>query len=405
VNPLANPEIAERFAALHPGFAPQEAAVEANRCLYCYDAPCAAACPTHIDVPKFIKKIASDNLRGSAVAILDANLLGASCSKVCPVEVLCEGACVMHRYNREPIAIGRLQRFAMEAFMAGADRTLPAFPAPARKLRVACIGAGPASLSCAGELARRGHAAVVFEGRALPGGLNTYGVAEYKLRAAHALDETEFIAGLGVEFRFGEWIDAARLKQLAAECDAVFVGIGLGRMEPLRIPGEELDGVVDALRFIADYKTEQSLRRPGRAVVIGAGNTAIDAANAAVRLGAWDVTIVYRKTATDMSAFAFEYEHAKQEGVHFRWQTSPVRVAGHQGKVAALDCVSEGAELILPCDTVILAIGQSRSSELLDEIGGNIYAGGDAINGGREVVDAVADGKRAALKMIEALGA
>jgi glutamate synthase (NADPH/NADH) small chain len=402
---LENPEIAERFAPLHPGFSRQEAVTEANLCLYCYDAPCAAACPTHIDVPRFIKKISTGNVRGSAVAILDANLLGASCSKVCPVDVLCEGACVMHRYNREPIEIGRLQRFAMESFLAGADRSLPPFPAPSKKLRVACVGAGPASLSCAGELARRGHVAVVFEGRGLPGGLNTYGVAEYKLRAAHALEETEFIASLGVEIRYGEWIDAARLQQLAGEYDAVFVGTGLGQTEPLRIPGEELEGVVDALRFIADYKTAQTLRRPRRAVVIGAGNTAIDAANAALRLGAWEVTIVYRRTASDMSAFAFEYERARQEGVHFRWRTSPVQIVGENGKVAALECLADGLEVILPCDTVIPAIGQARSSDLLPEAGGNVYAGGDLVNGGREVVDAVADGKRAALKMLEALRA
>ena len=398
---LANPEIARRFPDLHPAFTHQEAAVEANRCLYCFDAPCTVACPTHIDVPRFIRKLASENFRGSALTILDANLLGASCSRVCPVEVLCEGACVMHRYNRAPIEIGRLQRFALDMFHASGDTELPSLPPGARQLRVACVGSGPASLSCAGELARRGHKVTVFEARPLAGGLNTYGVAEYKLNVEAALREVEFIQSLGVEIRCNEEIDSARLTQFAAEYDAVFLGLGLGKMEPLGIPGEDLHGVVDALRFIAEYKTGERLSAPGRVVVVGAGNTAVDAASAARRLGANDVSMLYRRTVAEVSAFEFEYEHAKHEGVEFRWLAKPLRIAGQAGRVTGLECVrvDTGDEFTIPCEMVIPAIGQSRGSALLESAQGNlkIFAGGDLTNGGREVVDAVADGKRAAL--------
>ena len=195
-------ELIRRFPDLHPPFEPQSAVIEACRCLYCFDAPCTAACPTHIDVPRFIKKIAQGNLRGSALTILDANILGASCSRVCPVDVLCEGACVYHRHNQQPIEIGRLQRYAMDAFWRDGT-ALPSRSASSQPGKVACIGAGPASLACAAELRQRGVSAAVFERKSLPGGLNTYGVAEYKLRSADSLREIEMIRGLGVEFHFG----------------------------------------------------------------------------------------------------------------------------------------------------------------------------------------------------------
>jgi len=424
---MNNPEIEQRFPDLHPAFNSQEALVEANRCLYCFDAPCAGACPTHIDVPRFIKKIASGNLRGSAITILDANILGASCARVCPVEVLCEGACVMNRFNRSPIEIARLQRFAMDDFH-GDRNSLPPISRAERPLKVACIGAGPASLACAAELARRGHKPVVFEARPLPGGLNTYGVAEYKLRARVSLEEVDFIRSLGVEIRCGEAIDATRIAQLAAEYDAVFLGLGLGHMEPLGIPGEHARGVVDALRFIAEYKTSDNYPQGKRVIVIGAGNTAIDAANAARRLGAEEVIMLYRRTDQHMSAFSFEYEHAKRERVEFRWMARPIRILVENGAVAGIECVRvtpsleivPGSEYQIPCDMVIPAIGQTRSLEILSRIAGiesergvikvdratgqtgnpKFYAGGDIVNGGREVVDAVADGKRSAIGII-----
>src|SRR3984885_15164018 len=220
-------EVVERFGDLHPPLDRQAAVPEANRCLYCFDAPCTNACPTHIDVPGFIKKIASGNLAGSARTILDANILGASCARACPVDVLCEGACVMHRYNKQPIQIARLQRFAMDSLHAS-GAPLPFTPATDTGLSVALVGAGPASLACAAELRRRGIRANLYDARPLPGGLNTYGVAEYKLPLIESLREIEMLSQLGVEFHFHTLIDAQGLAELERDHDAVFLGIGLG---------------------------------------------------------------------------------------------------------------------------------------------------------------------------------
>jgi glutamate synthase (NADPH/NADH) small chain len=423
-----NAEIARRFPDLHPAFNPNEALTEANRCLNCFDAPCAVACPTHIDVPRFIKKIGTQNLMGSALTILDANVLGSSCSRVCPVEVLCEGACVMLRYNKQPIAIGRLQRHAMDYYLERGG-ALPKKSSRTRSQRIVCIGAGPASLACAAELAQQGFSVTVIERRALPGGLNTYGVAEYKLRAPDSLREVAMIGKLGVEFRFGVLIghesDLAALEQ---EYDAIFLGIGLGAMHELRIPGANHPDVVDALEFIARYKTAGNLEVGNNVVVVGAGNTAIDAANAARRMGAAHVTILYRRTELDVPAFGFEYEHAKQEGVTFEWLAQPVAIHTYPaGRIASVECVRmsdesgdlptpvHGSNFHLLCDMVIPAIGQAPLISLLERCRGvevtmgrvqvdrasgrtshpKYYAGGDCANGGREVVDAVADGKRA----------
>lgn len=427
-----HPIIAERFPDLHPPFAPQAAVVEANRCLNCFDAPCTGACPTHIDVPRFIKKIETGNLEGSARAILDANVLGASCSRVCPVDVLCEGACVMHHYNEQPIEIGRLQRFAMDAFHARGGKLAKKFEGR-REGKVACIGGGPASLACAAELAQRGFAVTVFERRPLPGGLNTYGVAEYKLPAWASLREIELIEELGVEFRTGVDVNAEALEGIERDFDFVFIGVGLGAGHGLKVPGGDHSGIVDALAFIAAYKTAKITHTAGKVAVIGAGNTAIDAANAALRLGAEEVSIVYRRKRESMSAFEFEYEHAKQEGARFLWQTVPVGVRSDGGMLEFLECTRvddalrpvAGSEFSLACDLIITAIGQSPLLELLESVKGvavesgrvvverstgqttnpKYFAGGDCVNGGREVVDAVADGKRAALAMAHELEA
>ncbi|MBV8731604.1 MAG: NAD(P)-dependent oxidoreductase [Acidobacteriia bacterium] len=425
-----HPEVARRFPDLHPPFDSHEAFTEANRCLYCFDAPCTAACPTHIDVPRFIKKIATGNLTGSALTILDANVLGASCSRVCPVDVLCEGACVLLRYNKRPIAIGRLQRYAMDHFLAHGGG-LPRKAAAKRKEKIACIGAGPASLACAAELAQQGFRVTVIERRTLPGGLNTYGVAEYKLRPPDSLREVKLIEDLGVEFRFGMAIDdTGDLEALEREYDAVFLGIGLGAMHALHVSGADHPDVVDALEFIERYKTAGNLQVGERVVVIGAGNTAIDAANAAIRLGAAHVSILYRRTEREIPAFPFEYAHAKHEGVRFEWLTQPVAIHTDvsTGRIASVECVRlqddgsaiptpiPGSNFRMQCDMVIPAIGQSALLSFLKRCRGvevhyggvhidratgrttnpKYYAGGDCVNGGREVVDAVADGKRAA---------
>ena len=425
-----HPEVVERFGDLHPPFDRQAAMPEASRCLYCFDAPCTTACPTHIDVPRFIKKIASGNLAGSARTILDANILGASCARACPVEVLCEGACVMHRYNKQPIQIARLQRFAMDSlYESGAP--LPFEPGAETGLSVALIGAGPASLACAAELRRRGIRAHLYDARPLPGGLNTYGVAEYKLPLVESLREIEMLSQLGVEFHFETMVDAAALAELGRTHDAVFLGIGLGAIHRLGIAGEQLPGVTNALDLIAGYKSGALTKMPERVVVVGAGNTAIDAAIAAVRLGSSDVRVVYRRGPEQMSAFSFEYEHARSEGVQFLWRVQPVSIYGDSTVermeltklVATADgslVPQPGSEFSLETDLVVLSIGQGTQTAFLTESGGNgkvelergcividrvtgqtsnpkFFAGGDCTNGGREVVDAVADGKRAGI--------
>jgi glutamate synthase (NADPH/NADH) small chain len=396
---------------LHPPFGAQAAVVEANRCLNCFDAPCASACPTHIDVPRFIKKISSGNLMGSARTILDANVLGLSCGRVCPVEVLCEGACVLHNLHETPIRIGRLQRHAMDYFYAH-DGKLPA-PAATSPKRVACIGAGPASLACAAELRMRGFAVTIFDKHPMAGGLITYGVAQYKFTPEDTHHEIELVRALGVEFRnrveIGRDIAIADLER---DYDAMFLGVGLGATLRLDIPGEQLSGVHNALDFIAAYKNYRPLPFSNRVAVIGGGNTAIDAAVAARLLGAEEVCILYRRSEQDMSAFAQEYDMAKREGVRFLFHARPVAFSG-QHHVEGVKCESG---TYIKCDTVIIAIGQLRLLETLERVAGieligglvdvvpetgqtanpKYFAGGDCVNGGREVVDAVAAGKRAA---------
>ncbi len=370
-------------------------------------------------------------MTGSARTILEANILGASCSRACPVEVLCEGACVLHRYNKQPIEIALLQRHAMDAFHAPGT-ALPFTPAPDTGLKVVLIGAGPASLACAAELRRAGIAATIYDARPLPGGLNTYGIAEYKLPLAESLREIDMIARLGVTFAFNTTIDAAKLTELEAAHDAVFLGMGLGAIHRIGIPGEQLAGVTNALDLVEGYKAGTLTSMPPSVAVIGAGNTAIDAAIAARRLGAEEVHMIYRRGVESMSAFAFEYEHAKQEGVQFLWHLQPTAIEGSEQveglRLAQLEATEDGSliprpgsEFTLPVDLVVLAIGQAththfladsvkleRGRILIDRVTGQttnpkIFAGGDCTNGGREVVDAVADGKRAGLALVALL--
>ncbi|MBM3812188.1 MAG: NAD(P)-dependent oxidoreductase [Acidimicrobiia bacterium] len=434
---LNRQEIAGHFAEIHPPFTQQAALAEANRCLFCFDAPCTIACPTHIDVPGFIKKISTANLRGSALTILDSNILGLSCSRVCPVEVLCEGSCVLHRYNQRPIEIGRLQRHAMDHFYDTGAK-LPVRNRKPRMRSIACVGAGPASLACAAELARRGYSVTVFDSRPYAGGLNTYGVAEYKLRPDDSLKEVELVHSLGVTFELNTEVGVSvPLETLEQVYDLIFLGLGLGPTESLGLKGVGVKGVVDALTLIADYKTAGNIQIGRRVAVIGGGNTAIDAACAAARLGAEEVLILYRRGRDQMPAFEFEFERAQSDGVRFHWLTVARSVkTGGDGRVTALECVRmdlgasdasgrraptaiAGSEFLLECDMVIPSIGQTRLVEFLsrcrnvelrdgcvvtDPHTGRttnpmFYAGGDCVNGGLEVVDAAAGGKRAAIAM------
>jgi dihydropyrimidine dehydrogenase (NAD+) subunit PreT len=430
------------FADIKSAMSPRQAAIEAVRCLYCFDAPCTIACPTHIDVPAFIKKISTGNLCGSARVILSANILGESCGRVCPTEVLCEGACVMHERGESPIEIGRLQRYSVDYVR---DRKIELFrPGAPNGKRVACIGAGPASLACASELAKWGYDVTLFDGNELPGGLNTYGIAAYKTRASDSIREVEMIRDLGVKFR--QKVQVGRditFADLEAQFDAIFVGVGLGETWELELPGEDLHGVYGALEFIEKTKVEplSEIEVGRRVACIGAGNTGIDVVTAARRLGAETVYLIYRRGEREMPAFAYEIELAKKDAVVFLWQTQPVRVLGRDGVVAGLECVRTrlgsadgkgrrtpeplpGTEFTLGVDMVVRAVGQKPVTEFLREVNGlelnsdgtvridersqtgnpKYFAGGDCTNGGKEVVDAVADGMAAARGLDSWLG-
>ena len=320
-----------------PPYSNHEALVESNRCLYCFDAPCTHACPTHIDIPRFIKKIATGNLIGSAKAILDSNLLGATCSRVCPVQELCEGACVLGSEHK-PIAIGRLQRYAMDYFYSRSAS--PFTPALSTGRKIAVVGAGPAGLSCAGELARRGHAVTIIEKRPLPGGLSTYGIISLREPIDIAIAEVEMLKRVGVAVRTGvELCRDIKLPQLQSEFDVVFLSGGQGHTPALDIPGEE--HMIDGLAYIEQSKLSPHAMHVGRnVIVVGAGNTAIDCATIAKRLGAPSVTILYRRSEDEMSAYRHEYEFAKNEGIEFRFCTQPVKVLLDNDGVAGLQCVT-----------------------------------------------------------------
>ena len=435
-SPLNIEQIERNFCEIAPALTEAEAIFESNRCLYCYDAPCTRACPTHIDVPSFIKKIASGNLTGSARVIFDANPIGATCARVCPVDVLCEGACVEKTLMAKPIEIGRLQRYATDAVMSRGRNVFKVGAGNGKTIGI--VGSGPAGLSCATYLARLGYAVTIYERKSLPGGLDTYGMAEYKMSQVVSVEEAKMVERLGVEFKLNTKIGHdISFDQLQEKHDAVFLGVGLGATTRLNIPGEDLPGVYDALDFIERIKTREWLDVPiARTVaVIGAGNTAIDAVTQARRLGAERVLMIYRRTEREMSAYKYEYELAKQDAIEFWWLTAPVEIlADEKNRVAALRCVrmefgepdSTGrrsvqsvpnSEIDIPCEMVIKALGQKKMRELLGGISGveldvvgrvvvnehtmqtgneKFFAGGDCVNGGREAVDAAQTGKLAA---------
>jgi len=435
---LSPEQLEKNFADINPPLTPSQALEEASRCLFCHDAPCLKACPTEIDVPQFIRQILTGNMRGSAKTILSSNILGHSCARVCPTSVLCEGACVLNREGKKPVEIGRLQRYAVDPVISGGTQLFQAGPANGRK--VALIGAGPASLSCAFELRRRGYETVLFDANPQPGGLNTYGIAAYKMRAGDVQKEIEMLRALGVEIRSNTAVGRdLGITQLEREFDAIFLGVGLGATDDLHIPGEELEGCRDAISFIEETKSKSlsHVQIAKRIAVVGGGNTAIDVVTAARRLGADEVYMVYRRGPAEMSAFEYEYELAKKDMVLFWWQAMPVRIIddGH-GRVAGLECIRTergsadargrssfvpvpGSEFRLDVGMVVKALGQKRRTDFLQQIAKlelkngcivvdpatmrtsnpRYFAGGDCVNGGGEVVDAVAGGKRAAIGM------
>lgn len=431
---LNDQEYEKNFTELKTPMSKNSAVLEANRCLYCYDSPCTKACPTHIDIPAFIKKIATGNLKGSAKTILESNWVALTCAKACPVQVLCEGACVFTEKGEKPIEIGRLQRHTIDKYFEDGMSQLFQLAAKNGK-SVGIIGSGPAGLSCGAELALLGFDVTIYEAKKIPGGLDTWGVAPYKVRQSDSLKEVKLVESFGVKIqtntRIGKEIS---FEELSARHDAIFIGIGLGESFDLKIEGENLKGVVGALEFIEEVKKEKwsKVNVGKRVAVIGAGNTSIDAATEAKRLGAEQVMIIYRRSRSEMPAYEFEFELAQKDGVVFHFQTNPIRLIGNNS-VEGIECqkmqLNEPdergrrrpkpipySEFVIPVDMVIKAIGQQTNTVLIDSIPnlkiengmiivdpetyqtGNpkVFAGGDCINGGKEVVNAAYDGKRAA---------
>jgi dihydropyrimidine dehydrogenase (NAD+) subunit PreT len=380
-------DLKKNFQEVEPGLTDREAIEEANRCLYCYDAPCIKACPTGIDIPTFIKKIASGNLKGSAKTIMLSNPVGASCARVCPTEELCEGACVLN-HSTKPIMIGNLQRYATDWAIRNEEVLFQAGKKNGKT--VAVVGSGPAGLSAARELARMGYKVTIFEAEKEAGGLNTYGIVSFRLPQNISFWEVNQVKSLGVEIRTNTRVGKdVSAKELLDSYDAVVLAVGMGKVPMLGIEGENLDGVYDAIEFIKETKTKPLTGKlvGKKVVVIGAGNTAIDGATCSVRLGAENVKILYRRTKEEMTAYDFEYEFAKQDGVEFRWLTAPKRIIGDEnGKVTHIECIRmelgepdqdgrrrpipiEGSEFLMQVDVVIKAIGQTRYLDLIEEFG------------------------------------
>jgi glutamate synthase (NADPH/NADH) small chain len=382
---LANLEM--NFQEVERGLTNQEAVEESNRCLYCYDAPCIKACPTGIDIPTFIKKIASGNLLGSAKTIMSSNPVGASCSRVCPTDELCEGACVLN-HSTKPIMIGNFQRYATDWAMKTGQTLFQ--PGQANGRSAAIIGGGPAGLSAARELARLGYEVTIFEGSEKAGGLNTYGIVSFRLPQKISYWEVEQVEKLNVNIRTNSMVGRdISAKEITENFDYVILAVGMAHVPNLGVEGENLAGVYDAIEFVKATKSGQLSEEfvGKRVVVIGAGNTAIDGATCSVRLGAENVKILYRRTEEEMTAYDFEYEFAKQDGVEFRWLTAPKRIIGDEsGKVTGIECIKmklgepekdgrrrpvaiEESEYILPVDAVVKAIGQTRHLKLIEEFG------------------------------------
>ena len=419
-----------QFADFKPAYTEEQAGVEANRCLYCSDAPCIQACPTQIDIPEFIRRIASDNLKGSAKTIFESNILGMSCARVCPVEVLCVGACVYNAMGVPPIEIGKLQRYATDAAFDRGWRFFEAGQDTGQ--RVALIGGGPAGLAAAHELRRYGHRCTIYERRDVLGGLNTTGVAPYKMRADRSLQEVDWVLAIGgIEVKTG--VEVGRdvsFEALEKQHDAVFIGVGLGPDTGLEIPGCDLANVYGAVDFIERFKLGRvDLAGVKRCLVVGGGNTALDSVRETLGLGVDVSVMVYRGTEPRMSGYAHEWRAAQTEGARVEWRTLPVAFEG-DGRVQRVRCVRldaqrkvvPGSEFILDADLVLVAIGQSRLEALFSGLEGiafehgrvladargqtgrrGVFVAGDCRNGGKEVVDAVAEGKRAALGIHEFL--
>ncbi|WP_298985789.1 NAD(P)-dependent oxidoreductase [uncultured Roseibium sp.] len=428
---------AENFSDLHPLLESHEAQVEADRCYFCYDAPCMQACPTSIDIPQFIRQISTGNPTGSAKTIFDQNILGGMCARVCPTETLCEQVCVREVAEGKPVKIGQLQRYATDHYMAENDTT-PFTRGAATGKKVAVIGAGPAGLSCAHRLAVHGHDVTLFDAREKAGGLNEFGIASYKSVDNFAAREVEFILSIGgIELKTGMRLgENLELSELRASYDAVFLGIGLGGVNSLGVEGEDKSGSMDAVSYIADLRQAKDLSKlpvGRRVVVIGGGMTAVDIAVQTKLLGAEDVTIAYRRGQDRMNASEYEQHLAQTTGVKIMTWAQPKALVGANGAITGIELErtqdqdgsfsGTGETITLPADMVFKAVGQTLvqtdlSGSLTLEKGrivvgddrqtslADVWAGGDCIFGGEDLtVTAVEDGKIAAESINAALSA
>ena len=432
-SPLSKAMIEANFTDLHEPLGMQQAIEEANRCLYCYEAPCIDACPTGIHIPTFIHQIRTENIMGSAKTILAENIMGGTCARVCPTEVLCQEACVLNNEQDHAVEIGHLQRYAVDHLVLHTEGH-PFKRNPDTGQHIAVIGAGPAGLSCAHRAAMLGHQVTVFEAQAKAGGLNEYGLAAYKMVDDFAQQEVEFILGIGgIEIQYEQALgNQLTLEQLKQDYDAVFIGVGLTETHQLGIDNEDIEGVLDAVEFIASIRqaADKSTVKVGQdVVVIGAGNTAIDAAVQAKRLGAEQVTLVYRRGEEQMSATEWEVQLARANGVNIHLWAAPNVIKGkdhvkavefNRTKIKKSKLVNSGQSYQIKADMVLKAIGQKLHPDHVSEIQtkrgkividdnyettmSGVYAGGDAIGVGEDLtVQAIEDGKRAAHAMDEAL--
>ncbi len=422
----ANPLYQSNFTDLHPPYDDHEALVEADRCYFCHDAPCMIACPTSIDIPLFIREIATGHAKSAAKTIFDQNIFGGMCARVCPTETLCEEVCVRMVAEGKPVKIGHLQRYATDALMA--ESAHPYGRAAATGKRIAVVGAGPAGLACAHRLAMHGHTVKVFEAREKAGGLNEYGIAAYKTVDDFAAREVDFILGIGgIAVEHGRTLGKKlKLENLQRDYDAVFLGVGLQGVNALGAKHEDADGIEDAIGFIAELRQAKdlsSLPIGRRIVVIGGGMTAIDAAVQSKLLGAEDVTILYRRGQADMKASAYEQDLAQTKGVRIKHRVAPKKVLVKHDRAVGLRCeymsevngklIGTGESFDIEADMIFKAIGQTYVDVLggaLELDGGRlkvdeerrtsvagIWAGGDCAAGGPDLtVAAVDDGRRAA---------
>ena len=431
--PLTTEDLNLNFQDLHKPLNQQQALAESDRCLFCYDAPCIQACPTSIDIPTFIYQIRSDDLLGSAETILSQNIMGGTCARVCPTEVLCEQVCVLNTSNEQPVEIGLLQRHAVDHLINNTNKR-PFTRAQTTGKHIAIVGAGPAGLSCAHRLAVLGHDVSIYEAKAKSGGLNEYGLAAYKMVDDCAQKEVDFILNIGgitVKHEKTLGINLS-LQQLSTDYDAVFIGIGLSQTYSLGLDNENIKGVSDAVDFIEELrqsKDKSQVNIGNNVVVIGAGNTAIDAAVQAKKLGAENVTLVYRRGEQHMSATSYEVDLARKNGVVIKLWSAPIKIKG-KNKVRSIKfaktqlkdgkLVTTKEHYKIKTDCILKAIGQQLNSSILAGVNTSkgkitiddnyqtsqrgVYAGGDAIQSGEDLtVQAVEDGKQAAIAIDQAL--